>query len=161
MDLIVTTEDEKYSLSRFQMYLWTVLVLGAFVAVALAKPEFPDIPQNLYILMGINLAAAVTSTAINTVKTGTPPATPTTTVPAPGAQPNFVADIFFESGGKASVDLPRTQMFVWTIIIAIGFIMLTINRLGAGNPILPDVPTGVLVLMGISHGAYLGSKAAQ
>jgi hypothetical protein len=161
MDPIVTTEDEKYSLSRFQMYLWTGLVLDAFVAVALARLEFPDIPQNLYLLMGINFAAAVTSTAIYTVKPAQPPATPATAMPAPGPQPNFVADIFFESGDKASIDLPRTQMFLWTIIIALGFVVLTINRFVVGNPILPDVPTGVLVLMGISQGAYLGSKAAQ
>lgn len=161
MDIIVTAEDEKYSLSRFQMYLWTVLILVAFVAVALAKLELPDIPSNLYILMGINLAAAVGSTAIHTAKTAEPQAMSTTTAPVPEGKPDFVADIFFESGGKASVDLPRTQMFVWTIIIAVGFIVLSINEFGAGKPILPDVPTGVLALMGISHGAYLGSKAAE
>lgn len=161
MDIIVTAEDEKYSLSRFQMYLWTVLILVAFIAAALAKLDLPNIPSNLYILMGINLAAAVGSTAIHTAKTAKPPATPTTTAPASGGKPNFVADVFFESGGKASVDLPRTQMFVWTIIIAVSFIVLSINEFRIGNPILPDVPTGVLALMGISHGAYLGSKAAE
>ncbi len=30
MDLIITSEDERYSLSRFQMYLWTVFVIIGF-----------------------------------------------------------------------------------------------------------------------------------
>ena len=158
MDPIVTTEDEKYSLSRFQMYLWTVLVLIGFSAVAFAKLEFPNIPQNLYILMGINLAAAVTSTAIHTVKTQ-PISTSVSTMPALNSLPNFVSDIFFESGNKASVDLPRTQIFLWTIVIAIIFVSMVINGFVVSSPSLPDVPSGLLALMGISNGAYLGAKA--
>ena len=149
-DLIITSEDENYSISRFQMYLWTVVVVIGFAAVFLSTFGYPDIPQNLYLLMGVNLTASVTSTAI-AARNG---------VKMPVDQPNFVKDIFFESK-KISLDLPRTQMFVWTIVslcyFAIKLIQSFINR----TPSLPDIPSGLVVLMGVSHGAYLGTKATE
>lgn len=147
-DLIITSEDENYSLSRLQMYLWTVVVAISFGAVFLYSLGFPEIPQNLYLLMGVNLASSVTSTAIaagNGVR-------------MPVDRPDFVKDIFFESN-KISLDLPRTQMFVWTIILLCFFAIKLIQSFLNRTPALPDIPTGLLVLMGVSHGAYLGTKS--
>jgi len=36
-----------------------------------------------------------------------------------------------------------------------------IERYRQGLPSLPNIPEGLIVLMGISHGAYLGTKAAE
>jgi len=150
MDLIITSEDERYSLSRFQMYLWTVFVIIGFAAVFLATLKFPEIPQNLYLLMGVNLAAAVTSTAITTWKGEVKK--------RPEGRPDFVKDIFFET--EDSLDLPRTQMFAWTIVSLLAFIILLVKTFVDGKPSLPDIPIGLVALMGVSHGAYLGTKAA-
>ena len=150
MDLIVTSEDGCYSISRLQMYLWTFAVVIGFGAVFMCgyKYTIPDIPGTLYMLMGVNLAATVTSTAINTVRNKK----------VSKVEPDFWRDIFFES--EDSLDLPRTQMFVWTIISLCVFFFLLYQKLAANNPSLPDIPTGLIVLMGLSHGAYLGTKAA-
>jgi Na+/melibiose symporter-like transporter len=150
MDLIVTSEDGRYSISRLQMYLWTLAGLSGFGAVVMYHYEFkiPDIPQSLYMLMGVNLAASVASTAINTAKNET----------ITKGRPDFWRDIFFES--EDSLDLPRTQMFVWTIVSLCVFFVLLYKSLLAGNPSMPDIPTGLIVLMGVSQGAYLGTKAA-
>jgi hypothetical protein len=138
------------------MYLWTLVVVIGYAAVFLSNfktPDFKmlDIPQNLYLLMGVNLAAAVTSTAIAT-RNG---------VKKPVGQPDFVKDIFFESE-KNSLDLPRVQMFVWTIVSLCYFAIMLIQKFAehGAEPSLPDIPTGLVVLMGVSHGAYLGAKAA-
>jgi hypothetical protein len=151
-DLIITSEDENYSLSRFQMYLWTVGVVIGFVAVFLSALENPVIKQNLYLLMGINLAASVTSTAVFTSNNGKK----TISVD----QPDFVKDIFFESK-KISLDLPRVQMFVWTIVSLCYFVIKLIQSFVNGNPELPDIPPGLVVLMGVSHGAYIAAKATD
>ena len=149
-DLIITSEDENYSLSRLQMYLWTVVVVIGFVAVFLSTRDWPTIQQNLYLLMGVNLAASVTSTGVFFAKKNG--------VTTPPDQPDFVKDIFFESN-KISLDLPRTQMFVWTIVSLCFFAIKLIQSFVAGPPGLPDIPTGLVVLMGVSHGAYIATKA--
>ena len=149
-DLIITSEDENYSLSRLQMYLWTVVVVIGFAAVFLSNLKFPKIYDNLYLLMGVNLAASVTSTAIFYGKKNG--------VKMPPDQPDFVKDIFFESK-KISLDLPRTQMFVWTIVSLCFFAIKLIQSFKGGNPALPDIPFGLVVLMGVSHGAYIATKA--
>jgi hypothetical protein len=153
MDLIITREDEKYSISRLQFYLWTVFVVIGFCAVFMATYKTPDIPQNLYLLMGVNLSAAVFSTAITLGKEKGK-----TTVNNSGT-PSFVKDIFFE--GEDSLDLPRTQMFVWTVISLLAFSVMLYKTFKDGAPALPDIPLGLVVLMGLSHGTYLGVKAAK
>jgi hypothetical protein len=172
MDLIITCEDESYSLSRLQMYVWTVVIIVGYGAVFFSTPGVPFIPESLYILMGINFANSVASTAINTYKSTPPPAAPPlaglgagpAAQPAPAPQPaaatppDFIKDIFFESAG--SLDLPRTQMFIWTVVSVGVFIVMLVNSFGS-TPKLTDISNGLVALMGISNGAYLGAKAAK
>ncbi len=153
MDLIITREDEKYSLSRLQFYLWTGSVVIGFCAVFMATYKIPDIPQNLYLLMGVNLSATVFSTAIALGKGAG------NTKIAQKNTPSFVKDIFFE--GEDSLDLPRTQMFVWTVVSLLAFSVMLYKAFRDGVPALPDIPLGLVVLMGLSHGTYLGVKAAK
>jgi hypothetical protein len=147
MDLIITSEDENYSLSRLQIYLWTFFIIIGFAAVFASTGKLPDIPANLYLLMGVNLTSAVASTAIATHKG----------VTKDGNPPDFIKDIFFESDD--SLDLPRTQMFVWTMVSLAAFTVMLIKNYSSGNPILPDITPGLVALMGLSNGAYLGAKA--
>jgi hypothetical protein len=150
MDLIITSEDENYSLSRFQIYLWTFFILIGFVAVFASTGEIPTIAPNLYLLMGVNLTSAVVSTAIANQKG----------IPKNGNPSDFIKDIFFESDD--SLDLPRTQMFVWTVVSLGVFTVKLIDSYSGinTNPALPDITSGLLALMGLSNGAYLGAKAA-
>lgn len=147
MDLVITCEDDSYSLSRLQLYLWSVAIIIGFSAVFSSNLEIPDINPHLYMLMGVNLAASVAASGINTAKN---------ILKNPGSSPDFVKDIFFDA--DASLDLPRTQMFIWTIISLLAFVFLLIKSFYT-TPALPDIPEGLIVLMGLSHGAYLGSKA--
>lgn len=70
-----------------------------------------------------------------------------------------------ESNGDAS--LSRFQFLIFTFIIAGSYFLLVVWSLtdakgGAnGGVSLPDIPTGVLGLMGISGGSYLVSKGIQ
>lgn len=209
MDLIITCEDDSYSLSRLQMYLWTGFIVIGYSAVFASTPGIPDIPQTLYILMGVNFSTAVAATAINTYKTSKPntipaalaapsPTPPATATPAvsttPGAEapdttppvtlsaappaappttpaptttavtaavkipPNFMNDIFFDS--PDSLDMPRTQMFVWTVV-SIGTFIVLLYQSFDSIPKLPGISEGLVALMGISNGAYLGAKASK
>ena len=150
-DLVVTTEDERYSLSRLQFYLWFVTILVSYGAMFFAQQRdrlvVPDVPEQLYILMGVVAASTVASTVITFTKKAAWNA----------GKPNFFVDVFLDS--KDSLDLPRTQMFTWTIVIIIVYLTAVIRSLGADT--LPSVPPGLIVLMGLSNAAYLGAKAAE
>jgi uncharacterized integral membrane protein len=163
MDLIITCDDDNYSLSRLQFYLWTIFVVVAFGGFFMATLKIPDITTNLGLLMGVNLSSAVISTAITTWKKTPTQGTPLVTEKKD--DPDFVKDIFFES--KDSLDLPRTQMFIWTVISLLVFSVMVItdfiNKTSTfvdGKFSLPDIPVGLVALTGLSQGAYLGTKAA-
>jgi hypothetical protein len=149
-DLIITSEDNSFSLSRFQIYIWTVWIIFAFSQAAFATLSLPSIPANIAILMGINGFTAALSTAITDKSKLTR-----------SPQPDFIHDIFLDD--KGTIDLPRMQMFIWTIVILIGHM----TSFWAGFQKHPsyctiqDVSSGLLILMGVSNGAYLGVKAAQ
>jgi hypothetical protein len=145
-DLIVTSEDNFYSLSRFQIYIWTIWVVIAFAYVAFASCSFPTIPENVAILMGINGFTTVLSSAIvdrTKLKASTDP-------------PDFYKNIFLDA--KGTLDLPRTQMFIWTIVILAVHMYSFWCKCQSGNPSIPEVSGGLLILMGVSNGAYLGVK---
>ena len=55
--------------------------------------------------------------------------------------------------GNNEVDVTRIQMLVFTLIAA-GFILLKIGNESA----IPDIPPGILLLMGLSNGVYLTAK---
>jgi hypothetical protein len=149
LDLIITSDDNRFSLSRLQFWLWFVVVIISWGAISWATRRLYTVPDNLYILIGVNVAATVASSAIAVTKGVHPRAN----------KPNFFKDIFMDS--KQTLDLPRIQMFIWTIIIVVGYVAVVIEHYRQGLPSLPNIPEGLIVLMGISHGAYLGTKAAE
>lgn len=149
LDLIITSDDNRFSLSRLQFWLWFVVVIISWGAISWATRRLYAVPDNLYILMGVNVAATVASSAITAAKG---------TFPRAG-KPNFFRDIFMDS--KKTLDLPRVQMFVWTLIILVGYVAVVIEHYRQALPSLPNIPEGLIVLMGLSHGAYLGAKATE
>lgn len=152
-DLIITSEDNCYSLSRFQIYIWTGWIVIAFTAIAFYSCSFPAVPQNVAILMGINSLTTVLSTAISTS-----PKNEKNLIKQ--NKPNFYRDIFLDNTG--TFDLPRAQMFVWTMVILMTHMFIFWNNYYTTlAPKIPDVDAGLLILMGVSNGAYLGVKAAD
>ena len=150
-DLIVTSEDNRYSLSRFQIYVWTVWVVIAFAQAAFATLTFPIVPENLAILMAINGTTTVISTALTDIEK--------LKLAKPAEQPVFFSDIFLDASG--TLDLPRTQMFIWTMVILVTHMVIFWKGCLAGRPSLPEISGGMLILMGVSQGIYLGVKAAH
>ena len=70
-----------------------------------------------------------------------------------------------EENGSAS--LSRFQFLLFTFVIASSYFLIVIWGLGAGKAfvdgklVLPDIPTGVLGLIGISGGSYVIAKGIQ
>src|SRR2546425_2503005 len=85
MDIIVTADDNRYSLSRFQVYFWTIIVILGFAALSIAKGQFAGIPLNLAVLMGVSLSSAVVATALSKASPPSPTGQPggTNVLPPP------------------------------------------------------------------------------
>ena len=63
------------------------------------------------------------------------------------------SDLIVTGNGRETVDVTRVQMLFFTLVIAI-FVALKVVSSGA----FPDIPSGFLLLMGISNGVYLTAK---
>lgn len=69
---------------------------------------------------------------------------------APQTSVRFDKDILSDASG---ISFHRFQMAIWTLVLGVVFIVRVYNALS-----MPDFPTELLALMGISGGTYLGFK---
>jgi len=148
--------DKNISLTNVQIILWTGVIAGTYVAMAILNKGFlGDINSNLLELMGISAGSTVTATAIRTVQ-----------------QPKIIKRKADEPAPRTKglltsekepdeLSIAKFQMLLWTIVTLLIFAIVAANNLANNKPELPDIGSGLLVLMGISHSAYLGNKVAD
>ena len=147
-------EDNRYSISKFQLLLWTVAVLFAYIAVVYARVEqglsadVPNVPDNVLLALGLSGATSVVAKGIkvNNERTGKELST---TLNAPGPLSTLLTN------DDGSLSLHKLQYFVWTFV-AIGIFLVSLDQSNRLN--LPDIDTTLLVLSGIGAGTYLGKK---
>lgn len=230
---ILITEQNVMSLARFQTVLWTLIILSAFLVIAIARikngvvadedsaeqadPLNITLGKQLLGLLGISAAALVGSPLIAaTKKTKTqtdpnsadmsaqamartrnvpdslmPPAARGATRGAaasaalnaepiadaikanatgilfknPTIQDASFSDIFEgnEIGNCAHIDLGKTQMFFFTVIVALAYLAALWDVLSGGaiygaNFTFPGLSDGMVGLLGISNASYLAAK---
>ena len=63
------------------------------------------------------------------------------------------ADLVVTGDGRGEVDVTRVQVLFFTVVTAL-FVILTV----ATTYTIPEIPTGFMILMGISNGLYVGAK---
>ena len=157
-DLIM---DDKWkpSLASFQFFVWTVIISFSYLFIELLRLRagiitFPEsFPANLLLLMGISVAVPIASEKIAPyIRCETP-------VDRPDVLPRL--ETMFMDNDKLT--LSRVQMFLWTMIAVILYIYLLFNTVFAfANDVttlgIPDIDVTLVVLMGLSQGAYLGNK---
>lgn len=157
---LILDDSWKPSLAIFQFFVWTLIISFSYLFIELLRlkagvttfPESP--PANLLLLMGISVVVPLASEKIAPVLL--PAQRP---APRPPSIPAW--ETMFMQDGKLT--LSRFQMFLWTCIAVLLYIFLLINTVllqvkdvtALG---LPDIDVTLVVLMGISQGAYLGNK---
>jgi hypothetical protein len=184
LNKLVVGADGRTSLSKFQMFLWTIIVIGSYVAVlylrSRAWPHLEDyrtladigIPPNLMLLMGFSLASTVASKAITSAQVASG-----SVVKQPTDRSPELRDLILDD--KLQPDIAKAQMFWWTLVAA-GIYVAALTRVlqvpalhlpppGSLVPdnlkdyldalkSLPDVGEALMVLMGVSQGVYIGGK---
>lgn len=178
-------EDNRYSVSRLQLYLWIFLAITLYSAVAVTRRELAEFPYTLGSAVGISLASVLISKGFRvwnndrkrerylriTGKGGTRPPDQTTSLEtlypslSVAVRPYFWIDLLTEEDdvakhGVGTLSLMKFQMLAWTIVLIlfylIGFVF-SVRASGTGIS-LGEIHSNLLLLMALSHGAYLVMK---
>lgn len=143
-------KDRSVSLTNVQLILWSGVVIGSYAGMAALNGNFlGDIPNNLIALMGISAGSAVTAISTRRLQSGDK-------VPYNGPQRTW--GMLSSESDPEQLSLPKLQMFFWTIVAILIYLVIIGSNFSSGKAALPDPGTGLVALMGISHGAYLGNK---
>lgn len=151
---IFDPETNSYSLSKFQLLLFSITFLFGYLYVFLTtllvqwRFTLPDVPQNIAGLLGLSGGTAIAAAGLTAAR-GSKGA---------GLQRPTGADLI-SSGGVVVAE--RFQFFVWTIVACVGFVMLLISQDPAKVSGFPQIPDGLLYVMGVSAAGYLGGKATR
>ena len=174
-----------YSLSRFQLGFWILLVTSAYVFIWMITGELDTITGSVLALLGIGSGTALGAALIDQGKeeaaakttaaegaAAAPAPAEGSTAAAPG-KPAAAQSVdqklaatrgFSESRGflrdvlsdERGISIHRFQLFVWTLVLGIIFCSIVYSRLE-----MPQFSSTMLGLMGISSGTYLGLKMPE
>lgn len=150
---IITTRDGYASLSQFQMVLWTFVVAGSAVYVMVLSGELIEITSGTLVLLGISGAVTVGSQLHDSTQNAKAEAAGIT---RPQRRPMWSDLIVNDADGPREIDVSRVQMLYFTLITAIFVVMRVLTTY-----VIPEIPQGFQILMGISNAVYFGSKVAQ
>lgn len=144
---VVAPTARAYSLSRMQAAVWTLLVVYAYLFIWFITGEYnTQIPGSILAIIGISAGTFAAAAAIDKDKEKNQG---TTVAPTDG----LISDLFTEQNGAG---LHRFQFGLWSVVLAIVFIMTTYQTLA-----MPDFNAGLLGLMGISSATYAGMKIPE
>jgi len=163
---ILVDSRGRYSLTQFQLTMWTIVVLslvsGVFWARVLAGVPGPldfTIPDVLLLVMGISVGSTAAATAVKASKDASRPASI-----AASEKPSFMQIFLLEEGALADqvIDVTKYQNFWITLILLVAYIALAASVLKDSAPAqltaLPEFSQAFIILLAISHGAYLAGK---
>lgn len=171
IDGILIDERGRYSLTHLQLFLWTITILSLLSGVffgrlvhGVANPVNIKIPAQILGLLGISLGSAVVATTIKRTKDVSYP----DSVAASGGAdfaPRLAQIFLVEEGAFADevVDISKFQDFIVTILLVVAYNAIAVNAISAAGTAqnvtaLPTISSTLLVLFGISHGAYVTAK---
>jgi hypothetical protein len=154
------------SLAILQFYVWTGVIVFAFSWITLIRifsgvPAFPSsgsiIPENLLAVMGVSAGSTLASAAVGTLRNDKDRGQDTA---------GWITLLEEQNDSKAwNPSLGRFQMFAWTVVSVVIFLAILWHQIvpfwnhgSVGSLTLPDLNPTLLVLMGISHTGYVGSK---
>ena len=161
---ILRDRDWYPSLSILQFFAWTLVIIFAFFGVYLIRVfngvfEPPtEISPYLLALMGISVVTPIVSGGVSLIKYKTSDSKKSK---EQGKRAGFSS--MLQEKGKPT--LTRFQMFGWTwigitiyLIILFSDVTENVKNEDFDKLILPDIDPALVVLMGMSQGAYLGGK---
>ena len=156
--------DNRPSTSKFQWFLWLVVVLFAYVAIYAARIQrghfeaIGALPSNVLVALGLSTGTMVLAKGItvNQIRNGI-----ITKTNGSGG----IGAIFQDDNGFP--DLSKLQLMAWTFVALAVYILITANKvhtviaqsnIDPGTVTMPDIDGALLALMGIGQGGYIAKK---
>jgi hypothetical protein len=160
---IVVNSAGYYSLALIQFLAWTIVVTTFFLALYLVRiwgnelSFMEGLPYNILVLLGISTLVPILSSAVGQYKQ---PDTPVKTMEKFEKEDHHLSEMLFENGRPS---LSRYQMFIWTVVSLLIYIfsffrIIAAPDLDVSTLTLPDIDPTLVVLMGLSQGAFIGGK---
>jgi hypothetical protein len=145
--------DGDPSLSLWQTFVWTVVTVWGLLYVFIVAGSLLTLTPEMMGLLGIAgtgsvLARWIATSSGSTSRQVSPMSTPV--LPAPPRQHLFWQML----SSNGSFDLLKLQLFVFTTLIA----LYVVGRI-ADAAAFPTLDVNTLLLMGVSQGVYITSKA--
>ena len=156
--------DGRISASKLQFLMWTILILFSYILI-FAKVGGPGalstIPVNVLIALGFSgiTVTAAKGITVNKVQSGDVTKVPASVDVSASAGGTTVPTGLTAAlrGDDGSPDLTKIQMIAWTLV-AQGVYLYTLFSQLDSRKSLPDIDPSLMVLAGLSQGAYLGKK---
>jgi hypothetical protein len=136
-----------YSLSRTQLFYWTILFVFSYLYICFGTGSLPDIPGSILIILGISIG----TTAATKVIENRPGAV--VVIDPKAKSEGWFMDILSDG---TSINIQRFQNVIFNLVFGIIFIQRTVT-----TNVLPAFDDNVLLLLGISSGAYAGLKLTE
>jgi hypothetical protein len=161
---VFVDERNKLSLSRVQLFLWTALVLSAYLSAALAnaglgatEPLAITVPEPLWLAMGVSTSSLVAAPLVLHRAKGK--AVALNTSPAESKWTDLVRAE--ERGFVGVVDLGKLQLLLVTIVLVVAYAAVVGHAFIDDRQMvtsLPRIDDAFVIMLGISHAGYLAKK---
>ncbi len=138
-----------YSLSRSQLFYWTLLFVICYLYICLHTAALPLLTPSILAILGISAGTTAMGSVIenNRKKKNLTPIDPT------AKSEGWFLDILSDG---SSINIQRFQNVIFNLVFGIIFIQRTL-----ANGTLPDFDDNILLLMGISSVTYAGLKTTE
>lgn len=160
---LVEGADGSPSTSKLQWFVWLVVIIYAYALLWSVRAlggnysALSHVPTNLLAVLGFSGGTMVAAKGITSSQVSSKQVAKRSKSAAVGAVATPGGILADDSGEP---ELAKIQIVGFTII-AVGIFLATVVHQLRMNPVqtsLPNIDSSLLVLMGISHGAYLGKK---
>ncbi len=153
------------SLSKVQFFVWTIIIAFSYITIYIIRflaGEFgppPGLSENILVLLSVSAIVPVGSARLNRYLNRS--VKPVSTTPPTTILWRYM---LLENEEPA---LHRYQMVLWTCISVSIYVIVIVTTIFnaqiladvATKLVLPDIDGKLVILMGLSQGAYLGGKA--
>lgn len=136
--------DGRMSLAKTQVALFTVAIGAIVFGYGLLASDAPTIPATLLYLMGLSLATGGASSYLER---------PAALAAGLDRSPRLSDLIMVRVSGREQISVSRAQMLFWTLVTVTLFCACTLI-----DDKVWEVPTEMVVLMGMSGVGYIGAK---
>jgi len=136
-----------YSLANTQLFFWTVLFVIAYLSICFKTDSLPEIPLSVLALLGISFS----TTAISKFIDQNPAKAPI--IDEDAKSQGLLIDILSDG---VSINIQRVQNVAFNCFFGVLFLQKAFS-----TNLLADFDENVLLLLGISAGAYAALKNTE